>query len=220
MTEFWQRRSRKAKAAIIAGAVVLVIAAIASNGNNGSKSGDKQGGGASSQAVSTQQVTEQQTAETGSAVRAHDSLTGFAATDAAWDANHRADDRFLEGSVYDPDPSLARGGDQRFDARYYAVIHLDGRIFSYEMRFPPGTSANEAKKDVLTTEFPGDAKIAWFKRRDTCAQMLVRRKTIEQLTGDAALVAFSSGAAGDRYDARDVWNAILISVGKNTSLGC
>lgn len=150
-------------------------------------------------------------------------VTGFGATVADWDAHHEADSRFVPGSAYDPDPSLARGGDQRYNARYYAVGHDGGRIFNYEMRFPPGTDIQQAKRSVLASEFPSDAKIAWFKRLDTCAQMLVRSRKVARALGGtriAALVEFSSGEAGDSYDPSDVWDAILIALPEPVNLGC
>ncbi len=149
-------------------------------------------------------------------------LIGFGATPASWDANHQADDRFLAGSVYDPDPSLARGGDQRFNGKYYGVVH-DDPIISYEMRFPPGTGIEGAKQSVLSSEFPDDAKIVWFKRLDTCAQMIIRSKAVADAIDSAALIEFSSGAGGDQYDPQDVWSAILMPIeltASTSGFGC
>jgi hypothetical protein len=147
-------------------------------------------------------------------------LTGFGASKAAWNAHHRADDRFDPGSAYDPTPSLARG-DQRHNDRYYNVQAQAGKITSYEMRFPPSTGIKEAKRSILA-EFPSDANIGWFKRRSSCAQMWVGSAQIERTnTIDGALVTFSSGEAGDQYDPNDVWSAILFGASYPASgLGC
>lgn len=136
-------------------------------------------------------------------------ITGFGARQSDWDAIHSPDNRFTPGSAYDPVPSLARGGDTRFDDSYYGVSAADGRVTNYEMRFPRGTSITEAKTNVLDSEFPSDARIVWFKRRSTCAQMLVRSTSLARSAHASALVEFGSGAADDRYDARDVWTALL-----------
>lgn len=149
-------------------------------------------------------------------------LTGFGATVADWDAHHEADSRFVPGSAYDPDSSLARGGDERYTSRYYAVG--DGeRVTNYEMRFAPGTGVQQAKRSILASEFPSDAKIVWFKQLDTCGQMLVRSRKVARAVGGkriAALVEFSSGEAGDSYDPSDVWGAILIALPEPVDLGC
>lgn len=139
-------------------------------------------------------------------------LTGFGATDAAWDARHREDTRFASGAAYDPDPSLARGGDQRYTDRYYGVIH-NGNVLSYEMRFPSRTGIQSAKRSLLASEFPSDAKVVWFKQKKTCAQMLVRSKKVNRELGArvVALVEFSS-AADDRYDSSEVSYAIVIGI--------
>jgi hypothetical protein len=167
-------------------------------------------------------TTESTVARTKTKSTAQADLTGFGATSEAWDAHHLADSRFAPGSSYDPDPSLARGGDEQFDDRYFGVGH-DRRITNYEMRFPPSTSIKEAEQSVLTSEFPGDGKIVWFKRRDTCAQMFVRSKKVLRLAHAAAIVEISSGAGGDQYDPSDVWSAIVLGTGRSgpsNPLGC
>ncbi|HMI99248.1 MAG TPA: hypothetical protein VK488_05390 [Gaiellaceae bacterium] len=137
-------------------------------------------------------------------------LTGFGATDEAWNQNHDEDSRFEAGSSYDPDPSLGDG--ERFNDRYYSVIHGDGRVLGYSMRFPSQTGVEEAKSMMLASEFPSDAKIAWFKRLNSCAQMFVQSRTVARAVNAGALVEFSSGAAGDHYAPSNVSEAILIAL--------
>ena len=145
-------------------------------------------------------------------VASESEVTGFGATTAAWNAHHVADDRFDPGAAYDPDPSLARGGDERFDDRYSGVDHTGGTVENYEMRFPPSTGVQEATQFVLASEFPPDAKVVWFRRLGTCAQMFVYSKTVDPSGDVGALVEFSSGEAGDNYNPRDVWYALVVGL--------
>jgi hypothetical protein len=144
------------------------------------------------------------------AAKTSNGLTGFGATNASWNHHHRADTRFDPGSAYDPDPSL--GDHQRFDSRYYAVNHEAGRVTNYSMRFPSRTGVGNAKASILSSEFPPDAKIVWFKRKGTCAQMYVRSAKLARATHSGALVEFTSGDAGTYYDARAVGDAILVGL--------
>jgi len=137
-----------------------------------------------------------------------DELTGFGATVTTWNDHHQEDPRFDPGSAYDPDPSLGDG--ERFNSRYYGVSAGEGRVTFYNMRFPAQTGIEEAKAFVLTSEFPGDAKIVWFKREDTCALMLVRSKKVARAGIEAALIAFTSGEGGDTYNPRAVGDAIVM----------
>jgi hypothetical protein len=89
----------------------------------------------------------------------------------------------------------------------------------YSMRLPAQTGIEEAKASVLLSEFPRDAKIVWFKRKDTCAQMLVRSR-LARLAYDAALVEFTSGEAADYYSPHAVSDAILLAVGFEKGIDC
>jgi hypothetical protein len=150
---------------------------------------------------------------------AQPALTGIGATDADWEDNHEPDPEFAEGSAYDPDPSLvAPGADPTFSSRYYLVSHSGGRIESYEMRFAPGTSIDEAKADTLA-EFPDDAKVDWFRTvpasgvAGACAQMQVSSATLTSALGrgpTAGLVEFSSGEAANSYNPEAVSTATLL----------
>jgi hypothetical protein len=107
---------------------------------------------------------------------AGDGLTGYGATAAAWNAHHQPDARFDPGTTYDPDPSLARNGDLRHDARYYAVLPggPGGRVNQYYMRFPPRTSVDEARPSVLASEFPAGTSTVKFQTLTTCAILVVQ----------------------------------------------
>jgi len=154
--------------------------------------------------------------------RAQPQLTGYGATTAAWNAHHVMDRSATPGTAYDPDPSVVRSGDERYDDRYYGV-DSEEFVLDYYMRFPPSTGVEEAKQSVLTSEFPRDARIVWFRRLDTCAQMLVGSKTLARAASPFALVEFTSGLAGDTYNPQDVWDAILLpalSRKKRDALDC
>jgi hypothetical protein len=167
----------------------------------------------------TTNVNTAKTKKTTTASAKKNELSGFGATVAAWNDHHQEDNRFDAGSAYDPDPSLGDG--ERFNDRYYAVSPLDGRVMVYSMRFPAQTGIEEAKRFVLLSEFPVGAKIVWFKRKDTCAQMLVRSTKVTRVAHSGALIEWSSGEAGDHYDARAVSDAILSPVtGSGKGISC
>jgi hypothetical protein len=71
---------------------------------------------------------------------------------------------------------------------------------------------------VLRTELPSDARIVWFVRKDSCAQMMVRsakvgRELGSKATGDkagAVMIEFSSGANEDTYNPGAVNDALFL----------
>ncbi len=140
-------------------------------------------------------------------------LTGFGATDRAWNASHTADSRFNPGSSYDPTPNLARSSDPQFDAKYYNVQHEGGRVVSYEMRFPPRTSVSAAKALVRRTEFPRSSRVTSFRALGSCAVMTVHEGALGQVVpGGNVTVELSSGQGGNSYDPSDVWSAIITGI--------
>jgi len=164
------------------------------------------------------------------AVAAGTRITGFGATDAAWNRAHVADHTYLAGAAYDPDPSLPKVNGRTAD-RYYAVQHLSGHVLFYGYRFR-GQSISQAKALVLRTEFPADTHVVWFRAvGSSCAQMLVRSATLAhalrtKAIGDrsgTALVEFSSGDAADHYSSRSVNDAsVAVSepVSRSNAPGC
>ncbi len=124
-----------------------------------------------------------------------DGLIGIGATDPVWNSNHRADDRFTPGAVYD-------------NGRYYAVIHND-RIMSYSMHLPDGTSQAEARAIVLS-ELPSDAQSIWTARLDACIEEAFRSETLKEALGlSDVLVAFltDEGESYDPSNANDLYLA-------------
>ncbi len=156
-------------------------------------------------------------------------LTGFGATDAAWNHAHSEDHKYPSGTAYDPDPTLPKVNGRVAD-HYYAVQHVNGYVLFYSYRFRARPFL-QAKALVLRTEFPADAQVVWFaNRRGLCAQMLVRSATVARAIGrrpvgdkkGTALVELTSGA-GDSYTARSVNNAGITQshlVSKGSAPGC
>jgi hypothetical protein len=166
---------------------------------------------------------------TGSLASATGGITGFGATDAAWNRAHVADHTYAPGAAYDPDPSLPKVNGRVAD-RYYAVMHEEGHVLGYSERFRPQPISQA--KALLLREFPPDAQTVWFRAVGaSCAQMLVRSRTLGRALGTkrigdpqgAALIEFSSGAAADHYNPRSVNDAFLLLyalVGKTGAPGC
>jgi hypothetical protein len=132
------------------------------------------GASKSTTASSTPQVSTAPSAtSTHGSAAASDGLTGYGATDTAWNGHHQPDTRFAPGTAYDPDPSLARG-DLQHDARYYGVVHQGGRVLQYQMRFPPGTTVDQARQAVMASEFPAGTRTLQFQTLGTCAILNVQ----------------------------------------------
>jgi hypothetical protein len=144
-------------------------------------------------------------------------ITGFVATDAAWNRAHVADRSYATESAYDPDPSLPKANGRTGD-RYYGALHESGHVLNYGYRFRV-QPISQAKALVLRTEFPEDVRVVSFRVvGDSCAQMLVRSATLARAIGrrpigdtkGTALVEFSSGIAADHYNARSVNDALVM----------
>ena len=96
------------------------------------------------------------------------SITGFGALVDDWNRVHTPDHDFAAGSVYDPDPELPSINGHT-GAVYVLVSPSDGRILSYAMNLPAGTSLRTAIASA-GRQFPPDARILWTARRDLCVQ--------------------------------------------------
>jgi hypothetical protein len=190
---------------------ILVLAALVAAGGCGASSSG--GAGSASSTTSGSSLSASPPAPTATVHKKHapsSGLTGYGATNSAWEAHHKADTAsgFTKGSAYDPNPALVRGGDPRFQDKYYAVEHDGGRVDQYQMRFPPGTTVDKAKREVLASEFPSDAR-GKVRTLNSCAIMNVKSAKLHKAIGMNAAVEFVSGAAGDTYDPNDVWGAIV-----------
>jgi hypothetical protein len=138
-------------------------------------------------------------------------LSGFGATDGAWNNSHTPDRKFAPNAVYNPDPAVPTGAD------YNQVLHDDGHVTGYDLHFV-GQPISEAKAAVFANELPRDATSRWFAVKDTCAQMLVHSATLGKALGSKALgdgqgivlVEFSSGTNEDHYSPESVNDALFI----------
>jgi hypothetical protein len=138
-------------------------------------------------------------------------VTGYGATDAAWNAAHTRDSKYAPGAVYNPDPSLNTGDE------YTQVLHQDGHVTGYDLHFA-NVPISQAKAEAFAQDLPSDATQLWFDVKDTCADMLVQSKTLSTALGSRAigdtdgtvLVEFGSGLNEDHYSADRVSDALFI----------
>ncbi|HSZ06663.1 MAG TPA: hypothetical protein VK778_15860 [Solirubrobacteraceae bacterium] len=173
----------------------------------------------------TTAASEQPTTASASSEPKPGELTGWGATDAAWNSAHMEDSQFSSGSVYNQNPSLQEINGHT-GAEYTAVIHQDGHVLNYYYNFQ-SKSISEAKAEVLSSQFPTETHIVWFTDKGSCADMLVQSDTLRKaLSGKTigdnegtALVEFGSGESGaESYDESAVTNAlIMLPAGANPS---
>jgi hypothetical protein len=154
-----------------------------------------------------------------SAVSTADQLTAFGATIAHWNQHHTPDTKYVKNAAYDAGPGLGDNGSA--GDRYFGATPFSGRMELYDMRLLPGTGIAAAKRAVLASEFPKDAKVTWFKVKDSCAQMLVHSKTLERTIHHFALVEFASGDAADHYNPADASQLVVtIAFGNGRTMDC
>jgi hypothetical protein len=146
-------------------------------------------------------------------------LKGYGATTAAWNSAHKAVPGYIPGTVYDADPALPKVNG-REGSKYFGVMHEDGRVLGYDMAFA-NLPVSEVRDDILSTEFPRDARVLWFVVKSSCAQMLVQSATVGKALGvkvvgdpgGTALIEFSSGAADVSYSPQRVNDATFMLAG-------
>jgi hypothetical protein len=145
-------------------------------------------------------------------------VTGFGATNEAWESAHTQVPGFAEGAVYDADPSLPKVNGHT-GTRYSLVEHDDGFVLSYMYSFT-ARSISAARADVLRTQLPSDARVVWFKKRGRCDQMMVRSATLAQSLGPmpvgdkygTVVVEFNGGINGNSYSSKSVLGAYFIAL--------
>lgn len=109
-------------------------------------------------------------------------LTKYGALSADWEANHRADNHYLPGSAYDPDPALPLNGGHVRD-KYVSVYRFGDRVLLYEINLKPGTSEQEALL-FSSIELPSDARIVWQRELPGCKQIQFQSETLRRIVGD------------------------------------
>lgn len=136
-------------------------------------------------------------ASSATSIEPADGLTGIGATNSVWNANHQADDRFAPGTVYD-------------NGRYYAVIH-NGRITSYSMHLPDGTSQANARA-IAISELPADARYVWRANLDTCVEEVFRSKSLKEALGMSDVLIGFLTDGNESYDPSNV-NDLYLAAG-------
>lgn len=112
-------------------------------------------------------------------------VTGFGAATAAWNAHHVADHDFAAGSVYNPDPSLPDINGHT-GAVYVEVSTQDGRVLSYAMNLPAGTTLHAATRTALA-EFPRGTRLRWIAHKGTCVQAQFASNSLGRYLGRPAI---------------------------------
>jgi hypothetical protein len=131
-----------------------------------------------------------------------DTLTGYGATVARWNATHHADPSYAGGSAYNPDPSLPPANGRTADT-YVAVQPLGGRVTDYMMNMA-ATSLSGAET-VVAHEFPADTHVLWTQPLAGCtiveyASATVRGALGNTDTGDAQVVYASQQPGASTVD--------------------
>lgn len=143
-------------------------------------------------------------------------LTAYGALSADWEAHHRADNYYLPGSAYDPDPTLPLNGGHVQD-RYVEVFRFGGRVLFYTMYLRPSTGEQEALF-FTAAETPPDATIVWQRDLQRCKQIQFQSATLAKVVGEqdrdgGVEVEFSTTAnGGDFYSPNDVQNVSLVNM--------
>jgi hypothetical protein len=143
-------------------------------------------------------------------------LTGFGATDGAWNASHTEASGFDPGSTYGAIVPIP--GDSR-QHQWAGVDHSAGRIIGFTYSMPAETTEAAAKHD-LAAQLPPDATTTSFTVQhdsagNVCAFWNLRSSTIAQVLGGAPfgdsagdigieLFTVSADASSYTYDPRDV----------------
>lgn len=127
------------------------------------------------------------------------SITGFGATDSAWNSAHREDTNYAHESVYNENPALPEVDGASVE--YAGVGHAEGHVTRYEYRFKE-ESAAAAKEEILREQFPPDASIFDDDTLGKCEEMLVRSPTIVKALGlpagtVAAQIELGTGVEGE-----------------------
>lgn len=121
---------------------------------------------------------------------AADTLTGYGATVARWNATHHADPSYAAGSAYNPDASLPEANGRTADT-YVGVQPLGGRVTDYTLNMA-ATSLSGAET-VVAHEFPTDTRVLWSQPLAGCTIVEYASPTVHAAlgntdTGDAQVV--------------------------------
>jgi hypothetical protein len=142
---------------------------------------------------------------------AAESLTGFGASESAWERTRKPDSRFDSGSSYNA--GFVDNGDTAND-QYYAVTHSQGQIQGFSERFAPGTTATLARHIVTQNDLPSDAKVLWTNTQPTCQQIQFTSTTLLKagvaLNHGGVLFTFVSDEVGGPFRTSKIAYAVVL----------
>lgn len=166
------------------------------------------------------------TAISATSTAATDRLTGFGATQAAWDAHHTADPDKMASGVYNQDPALPKTKDGQPNNDYVGLTADNGRVDSYNLVFTARTTA--AALDVVKAELPADAVLG----KPVVTTGLVDSKCLILTATSATVGKALGGTSGSRVevelqswdptrlDQSAIMSAVLVTANKGDAPGC
>lgn len=155
-----------------------------------------------------------------------DGLTGFGATQAAWDAHHTADTGVQASGSYNPDPALPKTKDGAVNDAYVAVTTDGGRVDAYFLRFTARSTADALAK--VEAELPPDATLT----APVVTSGLVDSKCLILTATSPTIGKALGGADGSRVgielqswdathlDQSAIASAVLVTADKGDAPGC
>lgn len=160
-------------------------------------------------------------------VAAAGGLTGFGATQAAWDAHHTADPDKNASGVYDQDPALPKTKDGQVNDDYTAATASpDGHVDEYLMSFTARSTA--AALDRVKQELPPDAQMG----KPVVTSGIADSKCLTVTATSAAVGKVLGGADGSTIvielqswdptvlDQSAISNAALVTANGKPASGC
>lgn len=157
---------------------------------------------------------------------ASDGLTGFGATQQAWDAHHTADADKMASGVYNPDPALPKTKDGQVNDEYSGVTADGGRVDSYFRAFT--ARSTDAALALVKAELPPDAVLS----KPVVTTGVVDSKCLILSATSPTLGKVLGGANGSRVeielqswtatelDQSAIAAAALVSANKGDAPGC
>lgn len=208
-------RHARVAAAVIAGAGLLLTGCSSSTSKP-----------AAAPAGQTPPATSVAVPATSSVAAAPDGLTGFGATQQAWDAHHTADPDKTAAGVYNQDPALPKTKDGQVNDDYVGVTADGGRVDSYNLVFTARPVA--AALAAVKAELPADATLT----KPVVTAGLVDSKCLILTATSATVGKALGGASGLRIevelqswdptvlDQSAIMSAVLVTANKGDAPGC
>jgi hypothetical protein len=145
-----------------------------------------------------------------STVASRETLTGFGATEANWDAHHQhdLDPKLVPGCCYGPriDTVDQAGSDT------WVGVQTDAVVYLYNRNFPKHTTRSEALAALVRDDLPPDAHMVASKLGSGCELFLYRSAMLAVQAPDlGSYISFDLHSGGDEtvYDRSEVTGADL-----------